>query len=157
MEYALYRLLVSAGRVFAMDSGQIPIRRHGLSHVETYEVRADELKRLEEAGSDVGFDFQVAQFCLTLAAAFFIGLIAPPPNEQHIKMYIVFVVVVIVGVLLGLIFGIKWLRSRRAFSGVVQEIRERQIGPVGAEGKELKATDLARLPSTEPPPQGGAQ
>ena len=77
MEYALYRLLV---KVLPMGPSQIPLRRHGIGHVETYEVLDHELNQLEREGCDVGFDFQVAQFCLTSALSFLVGLVLSPPQ-----------------------------------------------------------------------------
>lgn len=152
MEYTLYRAISHLLNI--VDSGHIPIRRHGLSHVETYEITADELKRIEQEGSDVGFDFQIGQFCLTLAASFLIGLILSPPPDDHPKTFVVFTVLVVVGFLMGIIFGIKWFVSRRSFSFTIREIRERQVGPIGEEGRELKPSELDQIPSTEP---GGQQ
>lgn len=149
MEFAISRLLSSSWGL-SMGSANIPLRRHGLSHVETYDVTADELDRIESEGRDVGFDFQVALFCLTLAASFFVSLLLSPPPADKPKTFIVIAVIVVVGFLLGVIFLIKWLRSKKALSLTLRRIRERQVGPVGEEGKELKPSDLANLPSVEP-------
>jgi hypothetical protein len=152
MEYTLYRAVLFLRT--KMESGNIPVRRHGLSHVETYDVTADELERIEREGSDVGFDFQISQFCLTVAISFFVGLILSPPPDSNPKTFIVFVVLVVVGVLVGFIFGIKWYKNRGAFSRTISRIKERQIGPVGEEGKELKAGDLEKLTPSEPKNSG---
>lgn len=53
-----------------MQPESIPIKRHGLAHVETYDVTADELDRMERAAGDTGLDFQIAQFALTVASSF---------------------------------------------------------------------------------------
>jgi hypothetical protein len=139
-----------------MGSGHIPIRRHGLSQVETYEVTADELERIEREGGDVGFDFQICLFCLTLASSFLIGLILSPPPDSKPKIFIVFSVLVVVGFLVGIVFGLKWYFSRNAFSVTLAKIRARQIGPIGEEGREFKPSDLANLPSVEPTPKQDA-
>jgi len=94
MEYALYRLLV---RVLPMGPSQIQLRRHGIGHVETYEVLDHELNQLEKEGCDVGFDFQVAQFSLTTALSFLVGLILSPPPDGSPKTFVVLVVIVVVG------------------------------------------------------------
>lgn len=153
MEYFLYRAISGLLRQF-MGSGHIPIRRHGLAHVETYDVTADELTNIEREGSDVGFDFQVAQFCLTLGASFLGGILISPPPPDRPQTFTFMVVVIVVGFLLGAIFGIKWFRARGAFSATIRRIRERQVGPVGEEGKELRPSELAGLPATQPNLEG---
>ena len=67
----------------------IPILRHGLHHLETYEITADELNRIEREGGDIGFDFQIAQFCLTIAASFLANLLISPPPDNRPKTFTV--------------------------------------------------------------------
>lgn len=139
-----------------MNLGHIPVRRHELSHVETYEVTADELDRIESEGADVGFHFHIGLFCLTMATSFLVGLILSPPPDSSPKTFVVFAVVVVVGFLVGIIFGIKSYLSRGAFAGTIRRIRERQIGPLGEKGSELGPSQLAQLPSEESSsPEGG--
>lgn len=138
----------------SMNSDRIPIRRHGIGHVEAYEVTADELERLEKEGADVGFDFHTSLFCITMATSFLITLILSPPSG---KTFDVFVLLVIVGFLVGLIFGIRWFRGRGARSGTIKKIKERQIIPFGEKGEELKPSQLEDLPSEEAGPAEGRQ
>lgn len=138
----------------SMNDGRIPIRRHGIGHVEAYDVTVEELERLEKEGSDVGFDFQISLFCITMATSFLIALILSPPTG---KTFDVFVLLVIVGLLVGLIFGIKWFRGRGARSLTIKKIKERQIIPFGEEGEELKPSQLEDLPSEEAGPAEGKQ
>jgi hypothetical protein len=158
MEFALYQFILRIVRVMS-SSGQIPIRRHGIRDVEAYDVTADELERIQREGSDVGFDFQIAQFCITLAGSFLTGLILSPPPPTARNTFDVFVVLVVVGFFLGAIFGVKWYRNRGAFSETIRKIKERQIGPVGDEQHQLKASELDELQLVEPPkpPEGSPQ
>lgn len=148
MEYALY-ILISKLRGDTL-SDHIPLRRHGIEHVETYDVTSDELERIERECADVGSDFQIAQFCLTIAISFFVALLTTTITSSRI--FDTFVVIVCTGTILGLAFGVRWLRSRAILGGTIKKIKGRQIGPAGEEGREIKATDLAQLPSTEPDP-----
>jgi hypothetical protein len=154
MEYALYRLLV---RVLPMGPSQIQLRRHGIGHVETYEVLDHELNQLEKEGCDVGFDFQVAQFSLTTALSFLVGLILSPPPDGSPKTFVVLVVIVVVGFFMAAVFGIHWYRSRSAFAATIRTIKERQIGPVGDEDHQLKPAELASLQPIEAPRQEKAE
>jgi hypothetical protein len=147
MEYAIYRFLTG---IFAFRmNDRILLKRHGIAHVETYDVTADELDRLESEGGDVGFDFHICSFCLTLATSFLLGLILSPPPDNRPKLFVVLVVIVVVGFLMGAIFAVKWFRSRGAFSKTIRRIRDRQIGPVGEKGNELAPSELGALPSEE--------
>ena len=155
MEWIVYRFLLRL--VSLMSNEQIQLRRHGIRDLEVCDVTMDELAQLEKEGSDVGFDFQVAQFCMTLAGSFLTGLILSPPPPDARRTFDVFVSLVIIGFFLGAIFGIKWFRSRGAFSATLKRIRSRQIGPVGDEGHQIQASDLAILEPQAPPitPQEG--
>jgi hypothetical protein len=136
-----------------MDSGHIPIRRHGIRDVESYEVKAEELEFIERVGSDIGFDFQVAQFCITSAVCFLVGLILSPPPPDARKTFDFLVLMIIVGFAIGTIFGIKWYRNRGSFATKIQEIKERPVIPVGDEHHPMRPSELAGLPSVEPPSQ----
>jgi hypothetical protein len=146
-EYALCWFLLQS--LAPMNMAQIPVMRHGLSHVETYDVTSDELERIESEGADVGFDFHIGLFCLTMATSFLIGLILSPPPPEKLKTFVVFVVIVVVGFLAGGIFAVKWFRSRRAFSETIRRIRERVVGPLGEKGNEVRPAELEQLPSEE--------
>jgi len=140
-----------------MDTGHIPVRRHGLSHVETYDVTSDELERIEAEGADEGFNFHIALFCLTMASSCLLGLVlSPPPNDKP-KTFVVLVVLVVVGFLVGLIFGIKWFIGRGAFSATIRRIGDRQVGPLGEKGGELGPSELQALPSEEESGPGDAE
>lgn len=132
-----------------MGGGQhVQLRRHGLSSVETFEITADELDRLERDGADIGVDFQIALFCITQAISFLATLIVAPPPSDNVHR--VFLTLVVGGFLVGGVFTYRWYRSKGAFATTIQKIRDRPIGPVGSEGHELKASELAILKSEDP-------
>jgi hypothetical protein len=136
-----------------MANDQISIKRHGRSEEHRYDVSPDQLDRMERAGGDVGINFQVAQFLLTLSFSFLATLILSPPASGTTAKS-VFVSIVFWGFVLGLIFGIKWYRDRGAFADIIREIRELpEIGPLGDERQELRRSELDNLPlETAPAP-----
>lgn len=127
-----------------MPNENIPIRRHRLSGLDVCDVTTDELDAIEQSAGDVGLDFQIAQFSLTIALSFLASAISNPPRSD--RVYIVFVVLIVVGFALGLVFIFKWWKGRGTISRVIQKVRDRQIGPVGDEQKELRVTELDDLP-----------
>jgi hypothetical protein len=136
--------------LLGMAGDHISVKWHGKREEHRYGVSPDQLDRIESAGGNVGFNFQIAQFLLTLAFSFFATLMLSPPAPGTKRT--VFVSIVVFGFLLGPIFALKWYLDRGAFGKIIREIRELpEIGPVGEEGKELKPADLAELPPTEPP------
>jgi hypothetical protein len=148
LEYALYKFLSR------MMPEHIPVRRHRLSGLDICDVTLEELEIIQSSGSDLGLDFQIAQFCLTVAISFLASVLSSPPGNE--RVYTVFVVMIVVGFALGVIFAIKWWRCRGAFSKNIQKIRDRRVGPVGTTEHEIAPTDLENLTSVEPPPAAQA-
>jgi hypothetical protein len=133
-----------------MDSSHVQLRRHAITHVEAFDVTQDEIEGMERAAGDTGLDFQIAQFAFTLAASFLVALLTTQIESR--RTFDVFVIIVVVGFFGGIAFGVRWYKNRGAFGAIVRRIKERQIGPVGDEGKELKAAELAELPSQKAEP-----
>jgi hypothetical protein len=135
-----------------MDPDHIKVRRHGSRELIWYEVRPEQLSMLEKTGGDVGFDFQIAQFFLTLSLSFLASLILSPPPPGLRQS--VFVSIVVVGTVLWPIFSIRWYRGRGAFSKIVREIRDLpEVGPMGDEGHQIKPGDLVSMqPQSDPSP-----
>ena len=131
-----------------MNEERIPLRRHSLGHVECYEVTADELDRIERDASDLGTDFQIGSIALTLSLSFIANILLTTITDRRI--YTFFVVIIVSGFLFGVAHLYKWYKHRNAFSTIIQRIRDRQIGPVGEEGKELMPSDLVDMQSSEP-------
>lgn len=130
-----------------MERDQIPLRRHRIQHIESYDVTDDDLDRIERDGSDLGLNFAFAQFGITVAASFIANwLIAPPVSRT---VHDTFLIIISVGLFFGVAHGIKWYRNRRSFSATIRKIRERQVGPLGEKGDELRPSELQNLPSED--------
>lgn len=145
-------LCTSLGITFAESirmSEQIPIKRHRLEQVETFEVSGDELERIEREASSVGTYLQYALFWLPVGISLTATLSLTTISSN--RVYISFFVVMVMSYAFGLFFLVRWYQTRDVFKELIRKIRDRQVGPVGEEGKELKPADLAELPSTEPP------
>jgi hypothetical protein len=130
----------------------IPLRRHSLRHLEMYDVTGQELNSIERESLDVGQDFQFASNAFATAISFLVALLLT--EIQSPKRYASFVAVVVIMAVLALYFGLRYFRKRGAVQSTIQEIRARQVGPVGEEGHELRPADLAALPVTPPPTIG---
>ena len=148
IDFLLYRLIAK----LTMDHEQIEVRRHRLPRLDICDVTMDELDSIERTGSNVGLDFNVSLFSLGVSLSFLVALLNTKIESK--RTFDTFVVFCVVGGALFIIFGIKWFLNRSEFSRLIQRIRDRQIGPVGEEGKELKPSELANLPGTQPNTEG---
>ncbi len=149
MEFAVYRLLQ---RFFVMTTSneQVQLRVHGLGPMDAYHVTEEELENIVRTGSDLGLDFQYAQFGITLALSFLASLLVSPVPFG--KVYVFFLVIICVGFFFGLSNGFRWYRNRGAFSALIRKIKDRQVGPVGKQGKEVTPGELNQLDSSASPP-----
>ena len=134
-----------------MDLEHIEVRRHRLPGLDVCDITMDELDYIEHVGSNVGIDFNVGLFSLGVSLSFLASLSNTTIESR--RVFDTFVLLAIVGAALAVIFLLKWWRSRDEFSSLIQKIRDRQIGPTGDEGKELKPGDLEKLPPQEAGPQ----
>lgn len=127
-----------------MANDHIPIERHRLRTVHTYDVTAQELSAIERESLDVGQDFQYALFfagvCLTLLIS--IGLTQIPSPSRHAD----FVAVAFASGVLATYFGDRYRRKREDTRTTIQEIKARQVGPVGDESHELRPAELVNMP-----------
>ncbi len=139
---------------------QIPAKRHRLPHVDLYDVSGDELENLERLGTSVGTDLQFCTFWLPIGVSAMLTLIGEaygsvPISNPHV--YETYLVAMFVGYGFGIFFGVRWWLTRAHFKKCVDKIRQRQVGPVGEEGKELKPSELESLPSATPAEGSGSQ
>jgi hypothetical protein len=127
-----------------MANDQIPIERHRLRTVHTYDVTAQELSAIERESLDVGQDFQYSLFFagvfLTLLIS--IGLTQIPSPVRHAD----FVAVAFVSGVLAIYFGCRYRRKRKDTRNTIQEIKARQVGPVGDDSHELRPAELVKMP-----------
>jgi hypothetical protein len=146
MEFFLFRFLTGLVRATYMNSEQVQLRVHGLGPLDCYYVTEDELDRIVRDGNDLGTDFALAQFGITIGGAFLADLLITPMALG--KVYVTFVVIIVVGFLFGFAHAIKWYQHRGAFSATIRKIRDRQVGPLGEQGKEITPNDLNQLDSS---------
>lgn len=126
----------------------IPVRRHRLHSVESYDVTGDELDRIENESMQVGEDFAFASNTLTAFVAFLITLLTVEIKSD--RTFMVFLAVDIATAILTAYFAVRWLRGRKKGLRIISRIRERQVGPLGSEDKEIKPSQLAQMSAQEP-------
>jgi len=131
------------------NGDKINVRRHAIPHVETYEITADELSRIETEAIATGQDFQYCSICLTAAISFSVALFATEIKSE--RTFDVFTILAICGFVFAAYFGQRHMRGKGRTKSVIQGIRERQIGPVGEEGRELRPAQVAQLPPVAAP------
>jgi len=139
--------------LFFVANDQITAKRHRVEHVDVYEVFGDELDRIETEATSVGTDLQFALFWLPIAITLTVTLSLTSIQSQ--KVYVSFFSLTVISYALGIYFAIRWWLCRGVFKRLLAKIRDRQVGPVGEEGKEVK--NLTELPSAEPPAPGDGQ
>ena len=120
-----------------MTDTQLRVVRGRVDSVTLYEVKEDELQRLEDGQNgglllSIGFSAWAA---IATAASF-----ANPYTA------VVFVVVTVGGLLAGIVLGIMWFVSRKSNKRICDEIRAR-----------VKQTDFSMLPGAVTPGYTGVE
>lgn len=144
-----------------MAAGTILKKQHGIAHLETYEVTEQELNAIQRGYSarvnDLTF-FSIAVSVFLSFLSVWLTLPAPPQDAPlmaltRVEQYYVTAVLASAGMSIYLFF--RWKASSSADDDLFRAIRERAIGPVGEEGKEIKPSDLASMtPQTAPTGEG---
>jgi hypothetical protein len=137
-----------------MAGDHIPLRRHSINQLDTFEVSADELDRIESECMDVGQDFQFASVSVTVAISFLIALVLTRIDSR--QTFDIFVIVTTVGFVGAAYFGQRYFRKKKSFTPIIQRIRQRQVGPVGESGHELRPAELAEMKPTQAPVEEAA-
>jgi|SRR5579872_1450230 len=132
-----------------MNQEQITAKRHRLPHVDVYDVSGDELDNLERVGSHVGTDLQWTTFWFPIGLSALLTLIATPVPNAHV--YEAYLVACFVGFGFSIYFATRWWSNRGEFKNCIGKIRQREVGPLGEEGKEVKPSRLETLPAVAPP------
>jgi hypothetical protein len=132
------------------SDSKIDLRRHSIAQLDTYDVTADELDRIQTECMDVGQDFQFASISGTVGISFLIALVLTKIESNRI--FNAFFTVMLFGLVGCFYFGVRYVRKRRAFVPIIQRIKDRQVGPVGEAGSELSPSALASLPVTQAEP-----
>lgn len=132
-----------------MDGNHIPLRRHSINQLDTYEVSADELDRIESECMDVGQDFQYASIALTVGVSFLTALWLTRIDSR--QTFDIFVIAAILGFVGAIYFFQRYFRKRKSYTPIIERIRQRQVGPVGELGHELRPAELASMQPTQAP------
>jgi len=127
-----------------MNDGKITAWRHPISGVHVYEVMPHELDTVEKESLDLGQDFQFGLCSLSIFGTLFVALLLTEIKSP--KLYASFVAATILFGVFSLFFLSKYFRARKSFKSTIQTIRERQVGPLGEEGRELRPAEVAQLP-----------
>jgi hypothetical protein len=136
---------------------RIEKRLHRIGHVEAYEVFADELETIERGYSSRQNDLTVFGVCFSTFLAFLLALVpfllAGEIPKERVELWLwvrqTYLAVTVAGGGMSAYFLQRWLRATRRERPIFLRIRDRAIEPVGQEGKEIKATELAVLPAQE--------
>jgi hypothetical protein len=127
-----------------MANEYISVKRYGERETKRYDVSPDQIKRLKISSGDIGLDFQIGQFLLTMAFSFLASLLLSTVTGTP---KIVFVCLVVLGFLFSPIFLYKWFRGRGEFARVIKEIEEQpELGPLGDQSRQLQPAELTSLP-----------
>jgi len=127
---------------------QIPIRRHRLLDLHSYDVTGDELDQIEQEAMEVGQDLTFASISITALVS--IAITLTTVTIQSDRTFSVYVAVAIAVAVFSVYFTIKWQRGKKRGVTIIQRIRQREVGPLGEEGREVKRSELDQLPSQEP-------
>lgn len=136
---------------------RIEKRLHRIGHVETYEVFADELETIERGYSSRQNDLTLFGVCFSVFLSFLLALapflLAGEIPKERVDLWLwvrqIYLAVVVAGGGMSVYFFQRWLRATWRERPVFLRIRDRAVEPVGQEGKEIKAAELAILPAQE--------
>ena len=146
---------------------KITKRLHVISHLESYEVFEHELTMLETGQSSHQNDLTFFSITVTVFLCFLtVWLTLPvPPNVANAltvmpltraEQYYFLAMVASGG--LSVFFFFRWRQSSKMAATVCQMIRQRSVGTVGEQGKEIKPSELANMtPQPEPSGEGEAK
>lgn len=127
-----------------MTDTQLRVVRGRVDSVTLYEVKEDELQRLED-GQNGGLllNFAIAFISIGFSAW---AAIATAASFANPYTAVVFVVVTVGGLLAGIVLGIMWFVSRKSNKRICDEIRAR-----------VKQTDFSMLPGAVTPGYTGVE
>ena len=129
-----------------MNGDKIIAWRHRISGVHLYEVLPYELDAVEKESLDLGQNFQFGLCSLSIFATLLVAfLLTEIPSPTR---YACFFAAILVFGILGFSFLLNYYRAQKSFKSTIQTIRERQVGPLGEEGRELRPTEVAQLQVT---------
>jgi hypothetical protein len=108
------------------DDQRPEIVTYRIPRIEVYQVTDDELRRIEEAGGQVGQDLTFAVAALSICVSFLIALTTATLSDLTRN---IFIALVIVSAVVFSYTGLRWYRTRRTGPDTIASIRRRRTEP----------------------------
>lgn len=119
---------------------QITVERHAFEALVIYEVTGQELEQMERETSTVSEDFSFALAGLSIGVT--IACVLGTVTIDSERVFDSFVIAMLFGFLVTAYCGFRWIRSRKGFRRVAQQIKGRR-SPLGEQGKEIELEAFA--------------
>jgi hypothetical protein len=152
---------LSRTRLLARMSGTIQKKQHGIAHLETYEVTEHELNAIQRGQSTRQNDLTFFSIVMSVFLSFLTVWLTLPPQPSGAPMIPLtraeqyYLLAVFASGAMSIYLFCRWKFSASADDNLFRAIRERAIGTVGEEGKEIKPSDLASMtPQAAPEGEG---
>lgn len=126
---------------------EIVVERHTFEALVIFEVTGQELDQMERETSSVSEDFSFALAGLSIGVT--IASVLATVTIQSERVFNSFLIVMVIGFIVTLYCGFRWLRARRGFKRVTQQIKSRR-SPLGEQGKEIELEALTSEPQQRP-------
>jgi hypothetical protein len=126
------------------DNYRIPIARHRIGRIDTYEVPVSDFDRIEEVAGTVGSDLTFATLGLSVAVTLTVTLNTVTIVNE--RLHNEFFIVTVMFYLLAVVCGYRWWRQVGDLKKLMDRIRKMQVGPLGDEGQEYSSAALANMP-----------
>lgn len=108
------------------SSNEPKIVSYNIPQIEVYQVTDDELRRMEEAASNVGYEFATMLATISITVSLVIAL---TQGEFETDVEIAFKIAIGVSGLISIFMGVMWWRHRSSLSKLVSNIRSRRTEP----------------------------
>jgi len=124
----------------------IPILRHRIEDVTSYEVFEFELGQLERGFPQRYEDQLITSFALAFFVSFIVQILSNPPQAEWMRT--VFWCVIAASFVLGIDRVIGWKRRHQGEGIIFTTIRARKTESIGEENAEISVAQAATLPTS---------
>ena len=108
------------------SSDEPKIVSYNIPRIEVYQVTDDELRRMEEAASNVGNEFATMLATVSVTVSLVTAL---TQGEFETDIEIAFKTAIGISTLISVCMGVKWYRHRSLVSKLMSNIRSRRTEP----------------------------